>query len=229
MSQFAERHGNLRSVMFSPAEPNIFVATGFHVGALLYDIRYPSRCFVFLLAHCYIRIVNLTHNFLSCSCLFSFPNDNQTTVQAKFDSSGKRLLCFQWTQLAVYDLPTLQHPIVNGNVILTAPDFSGKYWTNPFVFAGLNDELVVAASAKNNGLMIWALPEERCQQDQAVNQPLHVLKGHNGLIRNVRYSDEASAIVSCDYDGIIKLWTPGVPLHPTNLSVDCNISFCSEL
>ena len=151
---------------------------------------------------------------MSISCLFSFPKEKKT-VNAKFDSSVKRLLCLQRKQLVVYDLPTLQHPIVNRNVILTAPYFSAKIGTDPFGFAGLNDE-VVAASAKNNGLMIWALPEERCQQDQAVNQPLHVLKGHNGLIRNVRYSNEASAIVSCDADGIIKLWTPGVPLHKTS-------------
>ena len=85
---------------------------------------------------------------------------------------------------------------------------------DPFVFAGLNDELVVAASDKNDGLMIWALPEGRSQQNRTVDQPLKVLKGHNRAIRNVRYSKEASAIVSCDAAGIIKLWTPGVPLHP---------------
>ena len=168
---------------------------------------------VVIMVHCCIQTINLTHYFLSCSCLFSFPNEN-ATLNAKFDSSGKRLLCLQRTQLVVYDLPTLQHPIVNGNVVLMAPGFSAKFWIDS-VFAGLNDELVVAASDENNELMIWALPEGRSQQNRTVDQPLQFLQGHNGPISNVRYSNEASAIVSCDVDGVITLWTPGVPLHQT--------------
>ena len=164
------------------------------------------------------------------SCLFSFPNENKT-IGAKFDSSGKRLLCSQQeiSQLVVYDLPTLQHPIVNGNIVLTAPDFSRKYWMDPIVFAGLNDELVVSASDKKNELMIWALPDGRCQQDRTVDQSLQVLQGHNNVICSVGYSNEGSAIISGDADGIIKLWTPGVPLHPATweTTVDCNISLCS--
>ena len=151
---------------------------------------------------------------MSISCLFSFPKEKKT-VNAKFDSSVKRLLCLQRKQLVVYDLPTLQHPIVNRNVIPTAPNFSAKIGTDPFGFAGLNDDLVISAS-DNNGLMIWASPDGRHQQDQTVDQPIQVLQGHNHFIRNVRYSNEASAIVSCDADGIIKLWTPGVPLHKTS-------------
>ena len=162
--------------------------------------------------------MTLTWRIIShISCLFSFPNEKKT-VNAKFDRLGKRLLCSQRkiSQLVVYDLPTLQQPIVSGNVVLTAPDFSRKYWMDPIVFAGLNDDLVVAASDKNNELMIWALPDGRCQQDRTVDQSLQVLQGHNKVICSVRYSNEASAIVSCDVDGIIKLWTPGVPLHQTN-------------
>jgi len=168
------------------------------------------------MVHCCIQTINLTRYFLSCSCLFSFPNEKKT-VNAKFDSSGKRLLCLQQeiSPLVVYDLPTIQQPIVNGNVVLTAPDFSTN-WTGSFGFAGSNDELVISASDKNKKLMIWALPEGRCQQHRTVDQPLKVLQGHNGNIRDVRFSNEASAIVSCDIDGVIKLWTPGVPLHQTN-------------
>ena len=120
------------------------------------------------------------------------------------------------SQLVVYDLPTLQQPTVTGSVILTALNFNTKtYWYDSFGFAGLNDELVISASNKNNALLIWALPEGWCQQDRTVERTLQVLQGHKKTIRNVRYSNEASAIVSCDGEGIIKLWTPGVPIHQT--------------
>jgi len=43
----------------------------------------------------------------------------------------------------------------------------------PVWICWFNDELVIFASDENNGLMIWALPDGRSQQDRTVDQPLH--------------------------------------------------------
>ena len=127
---------------------------------------------------------------MSISCLFSFPKEKKT-VNAKFDSSVKRLLCLQRKQLVVYDLPTLQHPIVNRNVILTAPNFSAKIGTDPFGFAGLNDDLVISALKKRLSrecrfcpANVWTVVSRHYHPRQRVHKRLWTTKVQHWLVKS---------------------------------------------
>lgn len=79
---------------------------------------------------------------------------------------------------------------------------------NSCCFAGIDDELVIAASDDDN-LNIWSLPDSK-GQDCQVNQPLRVLttgRHDEGFINCIRYSSNSSTIISSHGDGVIQLWT----------------------
>jgi WD40 repeat protein len=140
------------------------------------------------------------------SRLYSFPCATGT-LSARFNASGSRLLCLERgpvTQLIVYDLPTRHQATTTGRVLLSDPDFStGGIGTNACCFAGLEDELVLSAS-EDNSLYVWSLPDGL---DCTINRSLRRLPGHDSAIRSIRCSKDQSAIVSCDENGVIKLWT----------------------
>ena len=73
-----------------------------------------------------------------------------------------------------------------------------------YCFMDIDDELVVSGS-DDNVLYIWLLPDEYNGQTCTVDQLLRVLTGHKDTITCARYNSEASALISCDLDGVIKL------------------------
>ena len=94
-----------------------------------------------------------------------------------------------------------------GKVLLNDADFCiEELGWDTCCFAGLEDDLVIAAS--DSDLFVWSLPDENRGINCTVNQSLHVFRdGHADSIRSIRCSRDKSAIVSCDADGVIKLWT----------------------
>ena len=161
----------------------------------------------FFFSDFYILFIN--RNF--SRIVYSFPSKNGTRY-ARFNLSGSRLLCHETNhQLVVYDLPTIQQSICTGKVNLKAPDFdiTNVGSKEALCFAGIDDEFIIAASSSDNDdLSIWSLPEAKGHQDLTVNQPLRVLTGHDYEITCVRYSREKTTLISCDTDGLIRLWTP---------------------
>ena len=138
----------------------------------------------------------------------------------RFNRSGTRLLCSgKDPQIVVFDLPTSQQ---QRKIVLKASGFDKTYcgWLfdascfmlhKTLCFMGINDNLVISGS---NNLYIWSLPDAQ-GQDCTVDQPLCVLDTDTGhgrtqkdFINCVRYSNDNSTVVSCDDDGVIKLWTP---------------------
>ena len=81
---------------------------------------------------------------------------------------------------------------------------------NSCCFAGIDDELVISVSHDLN-LYIWSLPNEQTHSSQSVDHSFCVLRGHKMAVNCVRYSKADVAVVSCDNDGIIKLWTANAP------------------
>ena len=172
--------------MFSPADSSIIAVAVSNEGSELYDIR------------------NLY------SCLYSFPSKDVTCC-ARFNGSGTRLLCYEGDQrLVVYDLPVSRQDTGDGILCLAGPHFSNQdVGRNSCCFAGSQDELVIGA-ADDNSLFIWLLPDFK-GQECTVNRPLHSLTGHGETNNCIRYNRGKSAVVSCDDDGIIKLWTANAP------------------
>ena len=110
-------------------------------------------------------------------------------------------------QVDVCDNPTLQRKTKLGNVKLSASNFDST--RDSCVFGGINDDLVIAGSGQgwDSNLYIWALPDYK-DQDLFVRKPLHVLPAHDKTSINcVRYSNNATAIISAFRNGVIKLWT----------------------
>ena len=128
-------------------------------------------------------------------------------MSSQFNRLGTRLLCFGSDRLVVYDLPTLQHP-TNGNMnemVLVAPDFI-RAGTEACCFIGIEDQMVLSG-AENNQLYIWSLLGTPKRHQCTVDQPLCILTGHENNINCFRYSSEIAASITCDRDGVIKLWT----------------------
>ena len=147
--------------------------------------------------------------FTCFSCLYSLPSV-QGDHSARFNGTGTRLLCSGLdSQLMVYDLPSQQQRVVDGKVLLKAPYFRcvDNIGHNASCFAGLDDELAISGS-DNQTVPIWSLLNAVKGQSCTLERPLHVLEGHRNTIRSVRYCKVSSTIVSCDDDGVIKLWTP---------------------
>ena len=143
------------------------------------------------------------------SPFYSFPSVTGTW-SVRFNGSGSRLLCFEDdepSQLVVYDLPMIHQPTATGKVLLKDPNMTmSNVGYDACCFGGLEDELVISAS-ENNSLFIWSLPDENRGLDCTVNRSLRVLAGHGSCINCMRCSSDKSAIVSCDDEGVIKLWT----------------------
>ena len=77
---------------------------------------------------------------------------------------------------------------------------------SPCCYAGANDELVVGAS-NNNDIYIWSAPPSDGDGQRQVKLPLRILRGHQDVVRSVRYSVHNDALASCGDEGIVKLWS----------------------
>jgi len=163
----------------------------------------------------YFKIIVFFYMFFLYKCLFqtfhrpiySFPRGTGN-FSFQFNRLGTRLLCSGADpDLVVCDLPTLQHP-TNGNMnemVLVAPDFI-RAGTEACCFIGIEDQMVLSG-AENNQLYIWSLLGTPKRHKCTVDQPLCILTGHENNINCVRYSSEIAASITCDRDGVIKLWT----------------------
>ena len=211
MLQVPKRPGYLNTAMFSPSEPLVIAVAGCNDGTFLYDIRNLNRFqYQFLFLFLVVSITYFIFLLFKNSRLFSFPSFTEPRG-ARFNQSGTQLLCSGLDpQLTVYDLPSLGNQssfAATGKVTLGDLDFSNEAVSyDACCFAGINDELVVSGSGDHN-LHIWSLPDGK-GQDLLLNRSLHILHGHEDIIRCVRSSPDKRTIVSCGDDGTIKLWTP---------------------
>ena len=152
----------------------------------------------------YFHFVALIHR-----CVHRFPNPANTISNVQFNQQGTRLLCREKNQLPfVYNFSNGQE--VGGDQNRTRiMKFSSLGYAIPncginlSCFAGQNDELVVAASA-DHGLFVWPI-DQKVVDEQVVDQPLVVLRGHKGSIFSLRYNRRIDTLASAGKENIIKL------------------------
>ena len=94
----------------------------------------------------------------------------------------------------------MQKPRANGRVLLNTPVIECEHTGTGASCMGSEDNLVISCS-DDHKLYIWCLPNGNRDHYQTVNQPLLALEGHEDVIRSVRYSDNKSALISCDDGG----------------------------
>ena len=147
--------------------------------------------------------------------MHTFPTGLSDTFNSRFNRRGTRLLGVEANQLpVVYDVPTWQQMSATGaasrKIQLYSPGYSygNGYGRNSACFVGKEDELVVAAASTDNGLYVWSLPvdQQPTVYDQYINQPLGILRGHEGYISAVRYNHN-NGILASSGKKTIKLWT----------------------
>ena len=116
--------------MFSPSDSNIFAVAGLY-GVLFYDVRRPTRLEpISPTTYFYIKSLIVCVEIFY-SCVSSFRSGASSSLGARFNDSGTRLLCNQnhLSQHVVFNLPMRHHQqpsAVNGKVVLKANDFRNK-------------------------------------------------------------------------------------------------------
>ena len=119
-------------------------------GVLFYDVRRPTRLEPISISpttYFYIKSLIVCVEIFY-SCVSSFRSGASSSLGARFNDSGTRLLCNQrhLSQHVVFNLPMRHHQqpsAVNGKFVLKANDFHNRnVWHNQaYCFAGTDDEL----------------------------------------------------------------------------------------
>lgn len=212
--------GELNSVMFSPINNLHVVAAGRGYGTQAFDIRHPfeytQKQLFYFVVWIFIPLYFVWH----FRCLYSF-SSVESTLSARFDEKGTRLLCLDIGEpLVVYDVPISfddRHEANEPKIQLTAAGYSNTtIGKNSCCLVGGEEELVVAGS-DDHGLYIWPLTETQQPLD---TEPLFILQGHRGSINCIRFCKVKSILVSCGQEHIIKFWTPVIEESEEDSSSD---------
>jgi WD40 repeat protein len=146
------------------------------------------------------------HHFKQNSSLQLFANSDGTK-SARFNGNGTRLLCSEVNQpLAFYGIPTGKSDKEWLYCSALGYEIESNFKVkSPCCFAGDEDELVVGASDADNSLYVWLADTNPYHRSN--DRPLCVLRGHQDIIRSVRYSMRNGLLASCGEEGVIKLWS----------------------